>query len=123
MNRIDPRSLERLLAVAGCGVLLAFVLASTSARPTPTVPSRLVQRGAVLKAYRSTFSITQTQLAALSHVSATKISRLERGLDSATVAQEDAIATVLDSISRGRFDAETEAWLAAIVQRVRIRAQ
>jgi len=105
------------------GVAVAFTPDVPTAAPSATVQglTRLQQRGAALRAYRTAFALTQTQLAGLSGLPATKISRIERGLDSATVAQEDALATPLDSISRARFNAETEAWVAGIVQRARAR--
>lgn len=89
--------------------------------PPPVLMTRLQSRGAALKGYRTTFELTQAQVAALSGLPATKISRLERGLDSATAAQEDAIVKPLDSIFRARYERGTELWLAGIVARVRRR--
>ncbi len=99
----------------------ALALALVALLWAQTPPTRLQSRGYVLKSYRTALGLTQTQLAALSGVSATKISRLERGLDSATVAQEDAIAGPLDSIVRARLHPDTEAWLVGVVRRARLR--
>lgn len=104
----------RVLVMAAL-VLLAFVPAT----PRQEQLTRLQSRGAVLRGYRTAFGLTQAQLSTLSGVPATKISRIERGLDSATVVQENAIATPLDSIFRARFHAGTEPWLMGVVTRVR----
>lgn len=101
--------------------LMLFLAGALAVAPEPqSAPTRLQSRGMVLRAYRTSFGLTQATLARLSGISATKISRIERGLDSATVAQELALARTLDSIIGTRLHPETEAWLVGVVQRVRI---
>lgn len=64
--------------------------------------------GATLKGYRTSFALTQAQLAAVSHVTAARISRIERGLDTATTSESIRLAGALDSIFQARFDPDTE---------------
>ena len=111
-------------ARAGMVAALVFggaAIGAGTARLVSAPMSRLQSRGAVLKGYRTAFGLTQAQLATMSHVAATRLSRLERGLDSASVALEDSIAAPLDSIFRARFHPDTELWLVQVVQRVRRR--
>lgn len=76
-------------------------------------------RGDILKGYRTHFGLTQATLARLSGLSATKISRIERGLDSITDAQALILAKPLDSIFRVRYAVGTEGWLMNIIQQER----
>jgi hypothetical protein len=90
---------------------------------TPVRMTRLQSRGAVLKGYRTAFGLTQADVAQLSGVPAARVSRLERGLDSATAAEEVAIAAPLDSIFHARFDSGTESWLMGLTLRVRSQSK
>lgn len=111
------------------GILLALIVVSLggsyvgagglSSPPPPAAMSLDSSMGAALKGYRTTFALSQAQLAALSHVSATRISRLERGLDSGTTAEQDSLARALWRVFRTRYDPGTEARLARIVLRTR----
>lgn len=99
-------------------MVLMLVLSLCAATPaTGQQLTRLQSRGAVLKGYRTVFGLTQTQLAVLTHISQTRISRYERGIDSARVGAEDTITAVLDSIFRARYHFDTDRWLVGMVTR------
>lgn len=81
-------------------------------------------RGYILKAHRLAFgplmadgSMSQADLAGLSHVSATKISRVERGLDTLTSAQQDSIALAFIRIMRARVNPAAMEQFNAVVLR------
>lgn len=81
-------------------------------------------RGYILKAHRLAFGplladgyMSQADLAALSGVSATKISRVERALDTLTVAQQDSVALAFIRIMRARVHPYAVEQFNAIVLR------
>ncbi len=94
--------------------LLALLLCALPA--TALTPMTL---GDMLKGYRTHFGLTQTALARLSGVSATRISRMERGLDSIPASTAVRLAKPLDSIFRARYPAGTELWLMNVIARAR----
>lgn len=77
--------------------------------------------GATLKGYRAGFALTQGQLAGISGVSSTIISRIERGLDSGSTVQKVKLVQALDSVFKARFDPGTEAKLMALIVKARTR--
>lgn len=85
--------------------------------------------GRALKLYRVALGLTQTELAALTcfpapctpTVTATKISRIERMLDSGTTAQQDSLVRALDREFHRLFPPGTERRVAGLVARNRIR--
>lgn len=110
---ITGRSLTR-----GAVLVLVLLLAGVSDAQTPTL-SLNASMGFILKAHRLGLGLTQDSLSKLTSrtVTATKVSRLERGLDSATVAQEDSLTLALWRTLRARLHPEAELRFNRIVLR------
>ncbi len=114
----------RRLALA----LLVLVVAAAPAQ-APELSLR-ASMGLLLRAHRLGLGplmadgyLSQAELSVLTSgtVTATKISRLERGLDSATVAQEDSLTLALWRVARARLHPDAELRFNRIVQRNLVR--
>lgn len=115
-----------LIAWFVAAVATALLGAVVTPPMVPIAPAPVVQigyprtGGRVLKALRmiaDTTLVSQSRLAALTGISATRISRIERGLDTLWRAEADVLYCALGPMLRARFGDDGFVWLWTVHQR------